>query len=198
MKNIFAKKGIILLIILVVSTMVFLSILSKFFTTNNKNTLLQIPEGSSNNGNAASLTPFVIPEPDTSNWQVYTNTSGEYMFKYPTGTKIYDNKALSIDGIMPDAPGKTSITPHGITIEYMNKDKSIEQTIQDNLCLTSSSINKVSWNFNGFEGHLYENTPCGPLGTTYLYLSDIKHIYIITIQGENKTAYELLSTFRPL
>lgn len=147
-----------------------------------------------------SKSPIMI---DTSNWKTYTNDVGGYLIKYPKDYELNPGKKYSVDGVSIDDPSITSIlspdfpkvkSNFQLTISYnATKETNVRNYIDKNSwCDSITPDSGKQYLLGGAAGLIYEETPCGPWGSTDIYV--IKNGYIYHVEIESPTG---LDSMRP-
>lgn len=152
--------------------------------------------------------PTPTPDP-TENWKTYTNALAGYLLKYPSDYKLMENQKSSVDGVVVNVPNTTTLispvfqnikTNAQISIRYENSTSSLtaQQFAQEKGITTQSN----PYLLDGRSGFIFEDTPIGPYGSTFIYVFTKNKAYTITI--ETTTQYknvksnvdQILSTFK--
>lgn len=118
---------------------------------------------------------------DMSDWETYTN--GIITIKYPQSFTLKENQTLSTDGTKVDQNNT-------LTILSSDNDYSIEISLSPDDRISCEYLNLTDpskINVAGIASNIFENTPCGPLGSTLIFSTDEEKYFQIVI--ETNTPY---------
>jgi hypothetical protein len=141
--------------------------------------------------------------------QSYTSAGGHFTIQYPADYAFYENQRPSVDGLVVVAPQtvavyKVSDPSFILSIEYKQIEEGLSTEAfaqQDDSCVASSS-QKAEIILDGKPAIQYIDTPCGPYGSTVIYLAHGALGYRFTIEaGTDYRSIEglvqpILDTFR--
>jgi len=146
------------------------------------------------------------------NWKIYNNTAGQYSLQYPPEYKVLLNEVVSVDGVTVPAENTLTLvsstlqdvsTNYVLTINHKPaRGLSLAEFVDANSwCINISSDNAKPFVFSGRAAFIFEDTPCGPYGSTVIYAVNDELAYEIRItskasyQNIKNTIDQILSTF---
>ena len=151
---------------------------------------------------AASATPSV-------SLTTYSSPDGRFSFQYPEEYAIYVDEKPSVDGVIIPSPNSVTIvsttSPNFmLSIEHYPFDDplSLADFLSQDDCTNDASIGERVL-IGGEAGLLFPDTPCGPIGYSFLVLVHDYDGYRVTIETTGtfeevrEPAMAVLSTFAP-
>jgi hypothetical protein len=141
-------------------------------------------------------------------WEEYRNEEAGYSFRYPSDYKLLVNKTLSVDGVEVESNNTTTLVspyPNGnentfnLTISHFPKSAVFQNIVQ---CVGISKEDGRAYDFANVNALIFENTPCGPFGSTIIYFegNELNYKIELVTQAESAdvmhNAEQILSTFR--
>lgn len=151
---------------------------------------------------------FPSPTPDqTTNWKTYTNTAGQYSIKYSPNYSTYENKTPSVDGVWVNSENTfgmdSGIFHLIISFRTVGTNKTLSQLIDEfSACIYIVGNNGKPYIIDSKEGYFYEDTGCGPIGSTDWYVYNKDKLYSITFlstdsyRNSQDQVTQILSTFK--
>ncbi len=149
----------------------------------------------------------------TADWKTYTNSSGRYTVNYPSDYKINVGESIGVDGVITKKPDTyvQVISPaiakaNGNFVIDIDSAETTYNTVGEYIdaklwCMDIKSSNGTPFTLGGTTGLIYEQTSCGPRGSTNIYVINNGRIYSISIEATAdykviKPIYnQILSTF---
>jgi hypothetical protein len=131
-----------------------------------------------------------VPTPTTASWNNYTSADGEFSIAYPPEYTLYQNQIPSVDGVWTDAPNAIALQrssepsfvlsiisrPTGYTLS------AADLAALDDACVAASPSRSLTLGDQAFETLMFQDTPCGPHGSTLIYVNSGLTGYRIQIE----------------
>jgi hypothetical protein len=137
---------------------------------------------------ASATSPGPRPSSTPSLLLTYTSEQGHFLLQYPQGFELYVDAKPSVDGVVISAPNSISLlSPSSpnylLTIERFPSvgTTSLAELISQTSCIIDPA-NGQELTVAGEPALLYPETPCGPYGSSLIFLLHSEDGYLITIQ----------------
>ena len=149
--------------------------------------------GVGTDGQTPLAAQIIVGTEDTpANWQTYTSATGLFSIRYPATAAFYENEIPSVDGVVApmsntiamriDAPDPLILS---ITFKPIEPNTSPAAfAAQDDACVTTSRGDPThgeTLEIGGQAALLFRDTPCGPNGSSVIYLTHGALGYRLTI-----------------
>lgn len=124
---------------------------------------------------------------DMSQWKTYKSTEGFFTLKYPPEYTLSENSRISVDGQRADAPNTVEIfspkNPNfALSIEFkFDASKPSLENIEEQYGCNASQKKGIPYEVSGRQAVILEDTPCGALGATEIFLRNNSFVYSIEV-----------------
>lgn len=132
-------------------------------------------------------------------WTEYINENGGYSVKYPKGFTDLEDQLVSVDGVktqtkntwtlMSDSALLDSNFIFNITYIDLQEKISLESFVANNdWCSYLSEAKSDTLTIDSKRAFMFKDTPCGPYGSTVVYVINNEIVYLIKIESSRRFA----------